>query len=77
MSILSVSYQTEQFVAHFWPVIDNMSLTGITLSPNGTASFETNDTETQATLYGEKKWFWFIIYLQNIKVLVLSVSKLI
>lgn len=34
--------------------IGNMSLTGITLSLNGTASLEPNSTETQAALNGEK-----------------------
>lgn len=37
--------------------IGNMSLMGIALSLNGTASLEPNSTETQAALYGEKTVF--------------------
>ncbi|XP_056304055.1 uncharacterized protein si:dkey-246e1.3 [Danio aesculapii] len=51
-----------------------MSLTGITPSPNGTASFKTDDTETQATLYEVKM---FNITLSAVALFILAVAGII
>ncbi|XP_067272277.1 uncharacterized protein si:dkey-246e1.3 isoform X2 [Pseudorasbora parva] len=54
--------------------IGNMSLTGIPLSLNGTASLEPDDTETQATLYEVNI---FNITLSSIALCVLTVTGIV